>query len=119
MDELKNREYEKWRDQLAKALEAAASAHDAGDLQAIEGNYDEMDGNLPRNSEARYTKLHIALNFWDGWIDGRNHGWHYYEGIGRKDWSDLARQVAKALREDQEITEERVLRYFNIQRGKP
>lgn len=100
------------REDFALALEAAADAQEAGDLAAIEVGYDELDGLLPRNGDPRFAKLHVALRFWDGWIDSRNHDWLYYEGLQAGDWPGLARGVARRLRDDMEIVDPRVLRHL-------
>jgi len=54
-------------------LEAAARSHETGDFPAISAGYDQLDGELPRNAGPEFDKLHVALHFWDGWIDARNH----------------------------------------------
>ena len=69
--------YDAWRDRLATALESAAEAHDRGDLTTIDAGYEEIDALLPRGAGPEYDKLHIALHFWDGWGDARNHDWRY------------------------------------------
>jgi hypothetical protein len=73
-----------------------------------------LDGGLPRGSGAELDKLFIALSFWDGWIDARNHEWQYYPGIEESDWPKLAKEIVKALAKDQEITQPTVLAHFDL-----
>lgn len=105
-------DFDDFRARFALALEAAADAQDAGDLAAIESGYEELDGLLPRNADPRFHMLHVALMFWDGWIDSRNHDWLYYDELSASDWPVLARGVAERLRENLEIVDPRVLRHL-------
>ncbi len=107
-------EYDDLRERLASYLETAAEAQEAANLPAIETDYDALDEVLPRGEGPEYDKLHIALNFWDGWIDARNHDWQYYEGIGEHDWPQLARLIASDLRADREPQEKRILQHFDL-----
>ncbi len=106
--------YDDFRERFASDLDRAAQAQEAGNLPDIETGYDELDRMLPRDEGAEYDKLHIALNFWDGWIDARNHDWQYYEGIAEEDWPRLARILAADLRANREPREERILRRFDL-----
>jgi hypothetical protein len=91
-----------------------AELHEAGDYQRVGDNFDEYDAELPRTDDLRFTKLHIALNFWDGWQDSRNHDWIFYGGIEKDDWPRLARIIIKDITEEQEITEGIILKHFNL-----
>jgi hypothetical protein len=106
--------YHALRERFASDLDRAAQAQDAGNLPGIETGYEALDEVLPRGESAEYDKLHIALNFWDGWIDARNHDWHYYEGIAEQDWPNLARLIAADLRADREPRDERIRRHFDL-----
>lgn len=106
--------YDELRERFASDLGKAAQAQDAGNLPGIETGYEELDRILPRDEGTEYDKLHIALNFWDGWIDARNHDWQYYAGIAEQDWPQLARILAADLRADREPREERILRRFDL-----
>ena len=105
-----------FRQRFAAALEAAAAAQDEGNLRGIELGYEELDGLLPRGTDPDLAKLHVALAFWDGWIDSRNHDWLYYDGISAADWPVLARGIAQRLRDNHEIVDERILREFDARR---
>ena len=76
--------------------------------------YETMDLSLPRNVDRRWSKIFVALRFWDGWIDASNHEWRYYEPLEAADWPALARDIAAALRADREITDPVVLRWFGL-----
>jgi hypothetical protein len=109
-------EYHEWRDRVVKALEAAATAHEAADFAKISSGHKELDAAVPRNSDSRYDKLLIALDFWSGWIDARNHDWLYYRGFSAADWPALARRLLQDLRDNHEIGDERVLERFDSRR---
>jgi hypothetical protein len=96
----------------------AAFAHESGRLQAIETSFDSLDANLPRDAGPEFDKLFIALNFWDGWIDARNHDWQYYEGIGAEDWPGLARRIIADIAADREITDGLILKHFDFRSRK-
>lgn len=106
--------YDDFRERFASDLDRAAQAQEAGNLPEIETDYEELDEVLPRGEGPEYDKLHIALNFWDGWIDARNHDWQYYEGIAEQDWPHLARILAADLRADREPHDERIRQHFAL-----
>ena len=109
-------DYQQLRQRFLTALDAAARSQESGDFAAIETGYEELDALLPRNVDPAFDKLHSALEFWDGWIDARNHNWLYYEGIQREDWPGLARGIVDDLRQDREISDQRVVQRFNWRR---
>ena len=109
--------YDELRERFALALVAAADSQDADNLAEIEVGYEELDRRLSRNADARFDKLHIALNFWDSWIDSRNHEWLHYDGLSAADWPVLGRGVAQQQRENLEIADERVLSFSDLRRS--
>ena len=95
-----------------------AIAHESGRFRNVGEGFDNLDCKLPRNQGAEFDKFFIALNFWDGWIDARNHDWKYYQGIRQADWPRLARSIASDLSRDKEISDPLVLEHFDFrQRG--
>jgi hypothetical protein len=58
----------------------------------------------------------VALEFWDGWIDARNHDWLYYPGIAVSDWPRLAHGIVEDLRQDRDISDEALLERFDFRR---
>ena len=91
-----------------------AIAHESGRYRDVGLGFDEFDANLPRDDRPEFNQLFIALNFWDGWIDARNHEWKYYSGISKSDWPELATHIVQAIVDDREITEPLVLQHFNL-----
>lgn len=86
-------------DILATALLADADAHERERFHEIGERYDDVfAAPLPLKDHWMPTTA-VAFEFWDGWVDARNHGWHYYPGISRDDWPRLARDVARSLRD--------------------
>jgi hypothetical protein len=106
--------YVEAKKQITDSLLRCAEAHEAGRLADIEEGFDAVDRALPRGREPEFDKLHVALNFWDGWIDASNHNWKYYEGINAEDWPRLARQLAATLKEDQETTDVLIKQHFDF-----
>ena len=107
-------DYSEAKRDLIGGLLQAASEHEAGHLSGIETSYDTLDAMLPREAGPEFDKLFIALNFWDGWIDARNHDWQYYEGIRAEDWPRLARSLVEDLKADREISDELVRERFDF-----
>jgi hypothetical protein len=99
---------------MISGLLQAASEQEAGRLSEIEQFFDTLDERLPRDAGPEFDQLFIALNFWDGWIDARNHDWKYYEGIRAEDWPQLAKRIVEDLKADREITDEVVRKHFDF-----
>ena len=89
---------------LAKALETDAANHRAGRLSEIGRRFDEAESELFPIEEGWSFETSVAYSFWDGWIDARNHDWHYHPGIAEADWPYLADEIAVALRRGEPIT---------------
>jgi hypothetical protein len=101
------------RDELVTHLRADAAAHDAERFDAIGRRFDDVERRFPRGAAAERGRLHVALTFWDGWIDARNNGWP--DGsIARLAWPRLARAVAADLEADRAIADPLVLARFDI-----
>ena len=108
--------YEYLRERFVVCLDAAVRAQESDDLQAIDAGFDQLDSELPRGAGPEFDKLHVALEFWDGWIDARNHNWMYYPGLAAGDWPRLARTIVQDLQQNREISDERVLERFDFRR---
>ena len=106
--------YSEAKQAMISGLLQAASEQEASRLSEIERSYDTIDANLPRDAGPEFDKLFIALNFWDGWIDARNHDWQYYEGIRAEDWPQLAKRIVDDLKADREISDELVRKHFDF-----
>ena len=103
------------RDTLVSQLRADAAAHRREQYDAIGRRFDRLEHEFPTGVDPQLAKLHIALAFWDGWIDARNNGWPRGP-IGIADWPALAEEVAASLAADAEITAPLVLARFDLVR---
>ncbi len=101
------------RDALVAELRGDAAAHEAERYDAIGRRFDAIEHRFPTGTAPELGRLHIALAFWDGWIDARNNGWPMGP-IARGDWPVLARRVAADLEADREISDETVLARFDL-----
>jgi hypothetical protein len=106
--------YDEAKHYLVEHLSRDVALHSAGDYWRVGDNFDEFDKNLPRNDDPKFRKLHIALNFWDGWQDSRDHDWHFYKGISQTDWPRLAEIIIQNVKEEKEITDEIILEHFDL-----
>lgn len=105
--------YVQARDGLIKELRSDADEHDAERYDSIGRRFDRLEHEFPTGTAPELGKLHVALTFWDGWIDARNNGWPRGP-IGERDWAKLAREVAADLEADREITSATVLSRFDV-----
>ncbi len=103
------------RDTLVNQLRADAASHRAVQYDAIGRRFDRVEHEFPTGTAPELAKLHIALAFWDGWIDARNNGWPRGP-IAEADWPALAESVADDLAADHEIGNPLVLARFDIVR---
>ena len=107
-------DYETARQFIVSQLERDARLHEQGQFEKIGSGLKENDERFPRD----YDQLMIAWDFWDSWIDDRNHGFPgFSEGVEKETWSKLARHIAEQLSRGQEITEPLVLKNFVFKRG--
>ena len=111
-------DYDEARKAFIAELTRDAEAHEAGRYEEIGAEFDRVDSDLPRGQGPAFDKLLIALDFWDCWIDARNHNWQYYKGINERDWPMLARTIVKALESDEDITNPLVLSHFDFRNRK-
>ena len=101
------------RDTLVRELRANAADHEAQRYDAIGRRFDRLEHEFPTGTAPELGRLHIALAFWDGWIDARNNGWPRGP-IGVADWPALAEHVAGDLAADRDITNAVVLSRFDV-----
>ena len=101
------------RDTLVNELRANALDHEAQRYDTIGRRFDRVEHEFPVGTAPELGRLHIALTFWDGWIDARNNGWPR-ETIKENDWPNLARRVADDLAADRDITDPVVLSRFDV-----
>ena len=105
--------YANARDTLVNELRANALDHEAERYDAIGRRFDRLEHDFPTGTAPELARLHIALAFWDGWIDARNNGWPRGP-VGATDWPILARRVATDLEADRDITDPIVLARFDL-----
>lgn len=101
------------RDLLVEQLRSDATAHESEEYDAVGRRFDAVERQFPVGTQPELGRLHIALTFWDGWIDARNNGWQRGP-IAMADWPTLARRVADDLSADAEISDPTVLARFDI-----
>jgi hypothetical protein len=105
--------YEQARDTLVAELRANAADHEAGRYDAIGRRFDRVEHEFPTGTAPELGPLHIALAFWDGWIDARNNGWPRGP-IEVADWPVLAQRLAADLAADRAISDPTVLARFDL-----
>lgn len=105
--------YSAARDTLVEQLRADARAHAAENYDEIGRRFDRLEHQFPTGTAPELGRLHIALTFWDGWIDARNNGWPR-GSIALADWPELAKSVAADLEGDREISSAPVLACFDL-----
>ncbi len=98
---------------LANALVADADAHEAKRYGEIGERYDDVYAQLLPLDGLSARSVRIAFDFWDGWIDARNHDWLYYDGIEQGDWPRHARFVAECLRSGRVPDDPTLQRHFD------
>lgn len=101
------------RDTLVKELRANADDHEAERFDTIGRRFDRLEHEFPTGIAPELGRLHIALAFWDGWIDARNNGWPRGP-IDVAQWPALARSVADDLAADRDISNPLVLSRFDL-----
>jgi hypothetical protein len=101
------------RDALVAHLREDADAHEVGRYDMIGRRFDDVERHFPTGTAPELGRLHVALAFWDGWVDARNHGWPSGP-IARDAWPVLARAVASDLEGDRDITAPLVLARFDL-----
>ena len=98
---------------LVEHLLADAAAHERERFDEVGRRFDATERDLPRGAEAELVKLHIALTFWDSWIDARNRGWPSGDAVSKADWPRLARAIADDLKSGREIVDALVREHFD------
>ena len=101
------------RDTLVAELRGDAVAHEAENYDVIGRRFDGIEHRFPTGTAPELGRLHIALTFWDGWLDARNNGWPRGP-IALDDWPTLARSVAEDLAADRDISNPTVLARFDV-----
>jgi uncharacterized membrane protein YeaQ/YmgE (transglycosylase-associated protein family) len=101
------------RESLVEQLLGDADAHDDERYDQIGRRFGSLEHGVPRGADQALAKLHVALMFWDDWIDARDRGWQAAGGIRMAEWPLLARRVAADLAADREVADPRVRAFFD------
>ena len=106
--------YEVAKTFIVERLRRDALLHEQRQFQKLGEGFGDNDGRFPR----AHDQLMIAWDFWDCWIDERNHKFPgFTEGVNQGDWPRLARHIADQLANDQAITDPFILERFVFKRG--
>ena len=106
-------------DILANALEADAIAHESGQHHKIGDKFDDVLSEISSLNDIPPRLSCLAINFWDGWQDSRNHDWLYYEPITESDWPRLAREISRSLREGSLPNNQELIDHFSPEPSLP
>lgn len=98
---------------LIEHLVADATAHERERYDELGRRFDATERDLPRGDAAELVKLHIALTFWDSWIDARNRGWPSGDPVSKAEWPRLARAIAADLTAGRDIVDSLVREHFD------
>lgn len=101
--------YREIRDQLVEQLLNDALAHEVGRIGDIGIGFDEIETALVGKQTEEFNRLRVALEFWELWIDARNHDWRLHKPLVGEDWPLLAREIAGDLEADRDIRNSRFL----------
>ena len=100
------------KERMQSVLLRDAALHETGQLSAIGADFDELD-TLTRSAQ---EDVIVAWNFWEAWIDDRNHNFvGFYHGLEQEHWPRYARYIADCLAHDAPITDPLIVRYFGLQ----
>ena len=102
------------RDALIEHLTRDAAMHEAERYDEIGRRFDHVEHVFPRGTDPELTRLHVALAFWDGWVDARNHGWQGQGNVKQDQWPALARGVVADLAADRDISDPQVSTRFDV-----
>lgn len=96
---------------IAEGLRRDAEAQRAGRFDDVGLTCDDVEAAIA-SAEPATPAVALAFEFWNGWIDSRNHDWQFYPGIERDDWPRCADEIAAALTSGDEISNPTLLRLF-------
>jgi hypothetical protein len=106
-------DYEETKQKIISELLRSAAEQEAGNIWGIDGCFDDLEFSVKSDDTPEFDKLTIAMEFWAGWIDSRNHDWMFYKGIESSDWPKLARKIAEDLAADRYTDDQRIRDHFD------
>ena len=85
---------------LIKHLSDCISAHNAGEFQKLDDEYDLFENNLIRDNPNFDRIIFIATSFWNEWIVSYEYKWKYSQGsITKDEWPILAQNIIDILKD--------------------
>jgi len=94
---------------LVKALRRDAALHERREYRELGHEFDD----LQTTNDGLTKSVNTAIEFWDAWIDERNHGFPgFYAGINTEMWAELAHQIANDLERNAIISSPLVIEHF-------
>lgn len=107
---------------LIKALRRDARLHQQALFDQMGKDFDKLDVETTgkfENTTVQQT-FPIAWNFWDSWLDERNHLFPgFYEGIAKNDWPDHGIRLAEQLESGHEVENASLLKHFLLRPSIP
>ena len=97
---------------VAAALRRDVEAHRRGSYADIGKSYDDVLNEVLPLWNNSGGLIATAFDFWDRWVDARNHNWLYHPGITQDDWPRLGAHMAEALDSHGAITDPQLLAEF-------
>ncbi|MBI2799142.1 MAG: hypothetical protein HYX63_02475 [Gammaproteobacteria bacterium] len=111
--------YHELRRHLLVLLKSDVHLHELGRYESIGIGFSEINASLAEFNEPHYSKLHVAVRFWDAWITARDAGWQKIEGIAIEAWPTLAKTILNDLEHDHQISDSYVRTHFDLTSTQP
>ena len=99
---------------LIEKLRRDAALHRQGRFKEIGEGFDDLD-NSQQCYDIRVAEPAIgtAWNFWEAWIDERNHSFpDFHRGITRDAWPVLAERLVQALAQGEAVADPVIVSHF-------
>ena len=107
--------YDAARQALVGCLIEDAVAHETGHYAEIGRQLPAIRATVAREDPAWNTRLQLALRFWLGWTEARDHHWsarHEEKPLSKHDWPRLARAIASDLALDRDTMDPAIVTRF-------
>ena len=111
---------EKAKKLIIEHLERDIKLHNEEKFEEIGQGFNKFDKEFPEFYTElidNHPQLMIAWDFWDSWIDERNHGFPCFtKGMTKEKWPILAEHIVEKLSSGEEISDPFVLSAFVFKR---
>ena len=103
---------------LGEHLKRDAALHRQGRLKEIGEGFDQLDTAECHAIRVADRTVSTACNFWEAWIDERNHGFPGFRrgieksGIAKEAWPALAESLAETIRQGALVTDTILVSHF-------